>query len=201
MYAKYYMSSIMAKTDKIEIQERVTNVAMDMIVRFGLRGLNMVELAKECGLAKATLYKIIGTKEDLIRQIAFEIFDLNMIKILKPYRTKDDPVEVTKEFLDNYFNYAFSAQKILIQQIYKEYPLIEKDVESKYDSEMNIVYNKYKEWQEKGLIRQDVNVDYCINALQALNDVYIMGSYPENEIIDRLRESFTCMLRGMGVEI
>ena len=191
----------MAKTDKIEIQERVTNVAMEMMKKYGLRGLNMVELAKECGLAKATLYKIIGTKEDLIRQIAFEIFDLNMIKILEPYKTKGEPVEVTKDFLDNYFNYAISAQKILIQQIYKEYPLIEKDVETKYESEMNLVYNRYKEWQEKGLIRQDINVDYCINAMQALNDVYMMGNYSDNEAIDRLRESFTCMLRGMGVEI
>ncbi|WP_421918440.1 TetR/AcrR family transcriptional regulator [Marinifilum sp.] len=191
----------MAKTDKIEIKERVMTLSMEMMMRFGLRGLNMIDLAKECGLAKATLYKIIGTKEDLIRQIAFEIFDRNIINILQPYRTKDDPIEVTKEFLDNYFDYAISAQKILIQQIYKEYPLIEKDVENKYQHEMDIVIKKYNEWQEKGLIRQDVNVNYCIEALQALNDFYIMGTFSENEVIDRLRQSFICMLRGMGVEI
>jgi AcrR family transcriptional regulator len=191
----------MAKTDKIEIQERVTNVAMEMLMKYGLRGMNMVELARECGLAKATLYKIIGTKEDLIRQIAFEIFDLNIIKILEPYSKKDDPTEVTKEFLDNYFNYAISAQKILIQQIYREYPLIEKDVDVKYQDEMDVVFMKYKEWQQQGLIRKDVNVDYCIGALQELNDVYIMGNYSENEAIERLRESFTCMFRGMGIDL
>ncbi len=201
MYSKYQWSSIVAKTDKIEIQERVTHVAMEMMMKFGLRGLNMVELAKECGLAKATLYKIIGTKEDLIRQIAFQILDVNMLRILEPYKTKDDPVEVVKEFLDNYLNYAISAQKILNQQIYKEYPLIEKEVDDRFECEVKIVSDKLNEWQEKGLIRQDINVDYCIDALTALDEIYIMGNYSEQEAIERLRESFTCMLRGMGIEI
>lgn len=191
----------MAKTDKIEIQERVTNVAMEMIMKFGLRGLNMVELANECGLAKATLYKIIGTKEDLIRQIAFQIFSVNIIRILEPYKTKDDPVDVIKEFLDNYLNYAVSAQKILNQQIYKEYPLIEKDVEVQFESEMKIVYDKFKEWQKKGLLRQDINIDHCIEGLTALDQVYVLGNFSEQDAIERLRETFTCMLRGMGIEI
>lgn len=195
------MSSVMAKSDKAEIQEKVTKIAMDMMLKFGLRGLNMVELARECGLAKATLYKIIETKEDLVREIAFEIFNLNIVKILEPYRVSDNPVEATRLFLDNYFSYAITAQKVLIQQIYKEYPLIEKDVEEKYQKEMQIVNQRYLEWQEKGLIRKDINVEYSIDALQALNEFYITGPFSEEEAIDRLRTSFRCMFLGMGIKI
>ncbi|PCH66850.1 MAG: hypothetical protein COC06_12185 [Bacteroidales bacterium] len=166
----------MAKSDKVEIHERVTKVAMDMMLKFGLKGLNMVELARECGLAKATLYKIIGTKEDLVREIAFEIFNVNIIKILEPYKTIDDPAKATQEFLDNYLSYAIAGQKILIQQIYKEYPLIEKDVHEKYESEMSIVSQRYLEWQKKGLIRKDINIVYCVDALEALNEVYVTAS-------------------------
>lgn len=191
----------MAKSDKVEVQERVTKVAMDMMLKFGLRGLNMVELARECGLAKATLYKIIGTKEDLVKEIAFEIFNVNITKILEPYRSVEDPAQATQEFLDNYLNYAIAGQKVLIQQIYKEYPLIEKDVDDKFDDEMSIVYRKYIEWQEQGLIRQDINVRYCLDALQSLNDVYITGPYPEEEIIDRLRTAFRCLIMGMGIRL
>jgi len=195
------MSSVMAKSDKIEIHEMVTKVAQNMMLRYGLRGLNMVELARECGLAKATLYKIIGTKEDLVREIAFEIFNVNIIKVLEPYHNFDEPVEATRVFLDNYFNYAITAQKILIQQIYKEYPLIERSVEEKYEHEMKIVSQRYFEWQEKGLIRKDIDVEYCMDALRALNEVYITGPYSEEEAIDRLRTSFRCMFRGMGINI
>nr|WP_320118546.1 TetR/AcrR family transcriptional regulator [uncultured Marinifilum sp.] len=191
----------MAKSDKAEIHEKVTKVAMDMMMKYGLRGLNMVELARECGLAKATLYKIIGTKEDLVKEIAFEIFDVNIIKILEPYKTINDPVLATQEFLDNYFDYAIASQKILIQQIYKEYPLIEKDVENKYKDEIVIVYRKYEEWQKAGLIRQDINVEYCLDALQDLNEVYVTGVYSEKEAIDRLRSSYRCLLLGMGIPL
>ncbi|RXQ88153.1 TetR/AcrR family transcriptional regulator [Ancylomarina salipaludis] len=191
----------MAKSDKAEIHEMVTKVAKDMMLKYGLRGLNMVELARECGLAKATLYKIIGTKEDLVKEIAFEIFNMNIIKILEPYRIIDDPVEATRIFLDNYLNYAITAQKILIQQIYKEYPLIEKDVEEKYENEKQIVNQCYINWQKKGLIRQDINVEYCIEALQALNEVYVTASHSEEETIERLRASFRCMLLGMGIDV
>ncbi|WP_171594685.1 TetR family transcriptional regulator [Marinifilum caeruleilacunae] len=191
----------MAKIDKIEVQERVTKVAMEMIMKYGLRGLNMVELAKECSLAKATLYKIIGTKEDLIRQIAFRIFEVNFIKMLEPFRLIDDPVKATKDFLDNYFDYAIQAQKILVQQIYKEYPLIEKEVDEKFKSETEFVTNRYREWQKNGEIRQDINVEYCIDALQHLNEFYVTEQYSEEETIARLRASFTCVLRGMGIEI
>jgi len=189
----------MAKSDKIEIQERVTKVAMDMLLKFGLKGLNMLELASECGLAKATLYKIIGTKENLVKEIAFEIFNVNIIKILEPYKSIDDPAIATQDFLDNYLNYAITGQKILIQQIYKEYPLIEKDVHEKYESEMSIVSQRYLEWQEKGLIGKDINIVYCVDALEALNEVYVAASYSEEETIDRLRTSFRCMFKGMGI--
>jgi len=191
----------MAKSDKAEIHEMVIKVAQNMMFKYGLRGLNMVELASECGLAKATLYKIIVTKEELVKEIAFEIFNVNIIKVLEPYRSFDEPIEATKLFLDNYFNYAITAQKILIQQIYKEYPLIEKKIEEKYEEEMKIVSQRYFEWQEKGLIRKDINVEYCMDALRALNEVYITGPYSEEEAIDRLRTAFRCLFRGMGINI
>jgi AcrR family transcriptional regulator len=191
----------MAKTNKAEVKERVTKVAKEMMMKFGLRGMNMVELARESGLAKATLYKIIGTKEDLIREIAYEIFDTNIIKMLEPYRVDSDPVTASREFLDNYLNYAIIGQKVLVQQIYKEYPLIEQDVEAKYEKEIGLVNQRYKEWQEAGLVRQDINIDYCIDALQDLNQIYVTGAYSEEEAIDRLRTSFKCMITGMGIPV
>ena len=176
-------------------------VTYDMMMKYGLRGLNMIELANECGLAKATLYRIIGTKEDLVREIAFEIFEVNIIKMLEPYRTEDDPKKATQEFLNNYFNYAFQGQKILTQQIYKEYPLIEKEVDKKFEHETKKVTQRYLDWQSAGLIRQDINVYYCIEALQHLNEVYVTGPFPEEEAIARLRASFRCMIMGMGIEL
>ncbi len=195
------MSSFMAKSDKIEIQERVTKVAMEMLLKFGLRGVNMVELAKECGLAKATLYKIIGSKEDLIREIALEIFRVNIVAVLDPMMKHDDPVIATSQFLDNYFNYAIESQKILIDQIYKEYPLIEKDVETNYDEMIVNIHHRFVSWQNNKLIRSDVDVDYFLESLEALNEFYIRSDYSKEEIIRRLRAVFITAFRGIGIPL
>ncbi|MBN2595808.1 TetR/AcrR family transcriptional regulator [Labilibaculum sp.] len=191
----------MAKSDKIEIQERVTTVAMDMILKFGLKGLNMVELARECGLAKATLYKIIGSKEDLIREIALEIFKVNIVAVLDPIMRQDDPVIATNQFLDNYFNYAIESQKILIDQIYKEYPLIEKDVETNYDEMIVNIHHRFVSWQNSKLIRSDIEVDYFLESLEALNEFYIRSDYSKEEIIRRLRAVFITAFRGIGIPL
>ncbi|RUT78976.1 TetR/AcrR family transcriptional regulator [Ancylomarina longa] len=191
----------MAKIDKVEIKERVNQVAMDMILKFGLRGLNMVELADGCGLAKATLYKIIGTKEDLVREISIEIFNVNIIKTLYPFKPENDPIEASREFLNNYFNYAIQGQKILLLQIFKEYPLIEKSVNEYFDVEMQKVISCYKIWQERKLVREDVNVEYCIEVLHVLNDHYIISDYSDEEIIKRLQSAFRCTFIGMGIPL
>jgi len=191
----------MAKTDKAEIKERVNKVAMEMILKFGLRGLNMVELASGCGLAKATLYKIIGSKEDLIREIAIEIFNANIVKTLYPFKPENDPVEATREFLNSYFNYAIQGQKILLLQIFKEYPLIEKYANDYFDEQIQKVIACYKSWQERKLVREDVNVEYCIELLHVLNDHYIISDYSDEEIIKRLQSAFSCTFRGMGIPL
>lgn len=191
----------MAKSDKKEIQERVTKVAMEMLLKFGLRGVNMVELAKECGLAKATLYKIIGSKEDLIREIALEIFKVNIVAVLDPIMKHDDPVIATNQFLDNYFNYAIESQKILIDQIYKEYPLIEKDVETNYDEMIVNMHHRFIAWQNNKLIRSDIDVDYFLESLEALNEFYIRSDYSNEEIIRRLRAVFITAFRGIGIPL
>lgn len=191
----------MAKSDKLEIQERVTKVAMEMILKFGLRGLNMVELAKECGLAKATLYKIIGSKEDLVTEIALEIFRINIVAVLDPMMKHDDPVIATKQFLDKYFDYAIESQKILINQIYKEYPLIEKDVESNYNEMIVNIQLRFKTWQDKKLIRTDIEVDYILEALEALNEFYVRSDYSNEEIIRRMRAAFISVFRGIGIPL
>ncbi len=191
----------MAKSDRIEIQERVTKVAMDMILKFGLRGLNMVELAKECGLAKATLYKIIDSKEDLVKEIALEIFKINSVAVLDPIMKYDDPVVATNHFLDKYLDYAIGSQKILKDQIYKEYPLIEKDVEGNYNEMKVNLQHRFKAWQDKDLIRKDVDVECILEALEALNEFYVKSDYSNEEIIRRLRAAFTSVFRGIGIPL
>lgn len=191
----------MSKSNKEEIKEKVNKVALEMILKYGLKGLNMIELARECGLAKATLYKIIGSKEELINQIALKIFEFNTNSLLAPLLEISDALLACKEFLENYFNYGVKSQRMLVIQIYKEYPLIERQLDADFEKIFSRVIEVFKKWQTQKQIRSDVNIDYCIEAMMALNDYYIASDYSTEEIINRLRTGFRCILNGMGIEV
>lgn len=191
----------MSKSNKEEIKEKVNKVALEMILKYGLKGLNMIELARECGLAKATLYKIIGSKEELINQIAQEIFHFNTNTILAPLLEISEALFACEEFLERYLNYGVKSQRTLVIQIYKEYPLIERQLDADFEKIFSRVIEVFKKWQTQKQIRSDVNVDYCIEAMIALNDYYITSDYSTEEIINRLRTGFRCILNGMGIEV
>jgi len=174
---------------------------MEMILKFGLKGLNMIELANECGLAKGTLYKIIGSKEELIYKIASNIYDTNTTALLEPFTIFEEPLEATKGFLERYLDYGVESQRSLTLQIYKEYPIIEKKLEQDFKEKSDKVNSIFLKWQEKGLLREDIDVVDCVEAMTALNDFYIKSDYSTDEIIKRLRSGFRCILIGMGISI
>jgi len=53
------------------LEERVYRAAEQFLTRYGIKGWNMNDLAAESGITKRTLYKIIESKEQLIRNIVF----------------------------------------------------------------------------------------------------------------------------------
>ncbi len=76
----------MAKSENKEIIRRIHKVTLMLILKQGVKGLNMNELAKTVGVAKGTLYKIINSKEQLIQEIALHIFERNITAILEPLK-------------------------------------------------------------------------------------------------------------------
>lgn len=191
----------MAKSENKEIIRRIHKVTLMLILKQGVKGLNMNELAKTVGVAKGTLYKIINSKEQLIQEIALHIFEKNSTAILEPLKQYDNPEEATGEMLDNYLNYTIPAQRVLQQQIFKEYPKIEEEIMRMQDIEAEFAIKRYEDWQKQGLLRQDIDVAYCIDSILTLNEAYIESSYSEEEIIARLRSSFRCMFIGMGIAL
>jgi len=191
----------MAKSDKKEVIDKVHSVALDMISRYGLRGLNMLILAKECNLAKATLYKVIESKEALVCNLANEIYTRNSALILGAFRGKDSPEEAVTDFLEKYLNYASDYQSVLVKQIYREYPLIEKKFNAIFSSEIKSAVEIFEKWQKEGLLKEDVNVAYCFESLSALNNFYLVSSFTPEEVRARIQMIFKCVFSGMGINI
>lgn len=187
----------MAKVGKKEIEEKIFQVAQNMVLRFGVKGLNMNDLARECGVAKGTLYKIIGTKEDLIQKIAFEIFNQNSKVILDPFRNKIGFDEVVEAFLERYVHLCAGSERVLTQQIYREYPGIEYVLDKHFQEDIDMVRNRFVEWQESGVIKDDISADNIISSMAAINDHFVKSDLSDEKVVESLREIFKFFLTNL----
>ena len=88
------------KTNNEEVIRSVYSNTIRMVNDYGIRGWNMDDLARESGLAKNTLYKIIGNKEALIMNIVDDMWSryYNYISsTIDTYETK----EVIGKFIED----------------------------------------------------------------------------------------------------
>ena len=75
------------------------------------------------------------------------------------------------------------------------------DVESNYNEMIVNIQHRFKTWQDKKLIRTDIEVDYILEALEALNEFYVRSDYSNEEIIRRMRAAFISVFRGIGIPL
>ena len=76
------------KVGDIHTEELVVEKAREMLIKYGVKGWNMNDLARESNMSKRTLYKIIGSKEDLLFKILLNNMK-NEIARLKKYLQSD----------------------------------------------------------------------------------------------------------------
>ncbi|MFA8434630.1 MAG: TetR/AcrR family transcriptional regulator [Marinifilaceae bacterium] len=189
----------MAKVGKKEVEEKIFQVAQNMVLHYGVKGLNMNDLAAECGVAKGTLYKIIGTKEDLIQKIAFEIFNQNSKVILEPFRAFEDYDEIISCFLDRYLNLCAGYERVLTQQIYREYPGIESLLDEHFQKDIKVVRDRFEQWQQEGVIRKDISPENIVTSMAAINDHFVKSELSDEKVVESLLEIFRFFLNSLKV--
>jgi AcrR family transcriptional regulator len=89
----------------------------------------MDQLAKQCNLAKATLYKIIGSKADLVSKIAFYFYENTFAKFYNYYLESTSFEELVSESMHSLEELSVGKLRVLVNEIYVEYPFIKKQIE------------------------------------------------------------------------
>jgi len=114
------------KVNNIEIEERIFKKTHDLILARGLKGRNMDTLAKECGLAKNTLYKIIGSKETLLENIVIRQLRKNLKIVDSMIQDAGDYSKISISIPKKFSRLVAGFDKKALPLIYLEYPGIEK---------------------------------------------------------------------------
>ena len=72
------------------IEAKVLQKTFELLQKYGIRGWNMDMLSLQSGLSKNTLYKIIGSKEDLMERVTMNYYQEIYSQLTKILENAED---------------------------------------------------------------------------------------------------------------
>lgn len=185
------------KVENSDIIELVFNRAKEEILTNGLKNLNMDELAKECNLAKATLYKIIGSKAELVGKIAIYFYENTFAKLYNLYLESPSLEELVTKGLSSIEEMSVGKLRILIKEIYVEYPYIKEEIEEFINILEDKVYSLFKRFQDEGSITQDINLKLLIEIIRKTIHTSIYSDDTDDIIKEKINIFNKLIIRGL----
>jgi len=178
------------------LEERVYRTAEEFLTKYGIKGWNMNDLAAESGITKRTLYKIIESKESLIRNIVFKnIMDMRE-QLLFIIRSD-------KNFLQSLEQIVYKIPELLKStfiskygEILHEYP----DIELEFVRETEIFFNELRDYFQNGInsgfLKKELTPDFIYHSFQAIALYFIKYSKTQSEAADRIGLALKLIFQG-----
>ena len=158
------------KVGDINIEEIVFTKTRELLIRYGVKGWNMDDLARECNMSKRTLYKIICSKEELILKCISEGLNRNLSKITKSLTSSKSFPEQLFEFItmitENFEEYVLKS----ISAIRIEYPRVKKEEEIFLNKRHKLLSTFFKKGKNEGYLADYVNPETVYKIVYALVD-------------------------------
>lgn len=185
------------KVENNEIIELVFNKAKTLILSNGLKNLNMDELAKECNLAKATLYKIIGSKADLVGKIAIYFFENTFAKFYNFYIESSSLEKLVEESMHSLEELSVGKLRILVNEIYVEYPDIKEEIEEYLTKLEDTFYELFRKFQIEGAIIPDIDLKLLIEIIRKTLQTSIYSEDSDIVIKEKINIFNKLIIRGL----
>ncbi len=179
------------------VKEKIYKNAASLMQRSGVKGWNMNDLAESSGITKMTLYKIIASKENLIREVAFSSIGAMRETILEITR-KDSP------FADRMENLVAALPEILrnnyinnYSSILNEFPELEADIVKENEKLYSEISSFYEEGINSGMIKKEVTPDLLHHMVQAFVIYFSKYTPLEGDPGSRMKSALTFLINGI----
>lgn len=185
------------KFNDVNIEQRILQKTADLILRRGIKGWNMDQLSQEVGLAKNTLYKIIGSKEGLIEKIIIENIRSVQKQIAGVIANEKDPLVALEKVVIIFPNLLNNNCIDSMQEIFIEYPAIEKSVRRHQDEITESIIYFIDKCIQEGIIRSDITKEFMFEMLKGLVLHLIKNDTKGEEMSKELEVAFNCLMNGV----
>jgi AcrR family transcriptional regulator len=191
------LNSLEMKTNKPEIRDLILDKAIEIIVQRGIKGLTMEDLASASGVAKSTLFKIVGSKEKLVETVVIDQIERSLSSLTAIIGESKDYRGTARRILKEHPLFLSDSLKVPAPEIFLEYPTIRKKVEQFQKRATSTVIGFIEKGQKEGHIRDDVEPAFLCDLIGAIADHYFASGLRDEALKNALIKAFHCLREGV----
>ncbi|SET55032.1 transcriptional regulator, TetR family [Lacrimispora sphenoides] len=180
-------------------EQRVLEKTAEFLSRRGIRGWNMDELAAESGLAKNTLYRIIGSKEKLIERVVLEYCNRGHSRMTDIIDHGNDYMETLEIVAAEFPKHMNSLYADFLLEVFLEYPNLEKVVRNHRDELTESITEFIRRGVTEGYLRKDIQPELAFELLQAIILFFVKSGLKGKELSEKIHQGFRCLIYGIVV--
>ena len=185
------------KVGDVNIESIVSDKAKELVLRYGVKGWNMNDLARESNMSKRTLYKIIGTKEDLLYKLSYDSHNESIIGV-KKYLSSDKPFpdllnDFSNHITESFDDFMFANTKT----IRLEYPRIREMEERQIRKHQRILIKFFQKGKDEGYVADHVKPITIHKIINALIEYHIFRCDSKTEFKKEMKEQLLTFFKGV----
>jgi AcrR family transcriptional regulator len=185
------------KVCNADIKERVIRTTSGLLKKNGLRGWNMDILARETGIAKNTLYKIVGSKERLFEQVILSKMEEDLLQVRHIINDEKDYARAVDRITGKFVDLTKDNIDYVFPSIYREYPGLEKKVRTSQKQITSFIIDFIRKGMDQGLIRDDVAPEFVLDLIEGIALHYFRTGVSGTKFEKAFQSAMDCLANGL----
>jgi AcrR family transcriptional regulator len=178
------------------VKKRIRDNVWVLLNKYGHKGWNMDNLAKLSGVAKNTLYKIVGSKEALISSVVLSVQD-EYIATVEHSTKSDNPRAAMYALVDlvpqifGHFNFE------TIRELRVQYPSFSEEYRIREERMTEALIKLYQRGLDAGFVRKDIDIEFFTRLQRIVREEFIDTSNTPEEMAHNLKNALIVIMEGV----
>jgi len=160
------------------MKNTIIEKATKLFLQLGFKSVTMDDLAVSLGISKKTLYIHFENKHQLVKEVAYSIFEKVTRDIIKIKEGTSNPIEELHCVKMEAMKYLGSEKTSPNYQLQKYFPKIYEDLKTKeYQYLGEMVKSSLQNGIDSGLFRTEIDVEFVsrlyLNGMRGIRDIEI----------------------------
>lgn len=185
------------KYDDENIRKQILRHVGEIIFTKGTKGWNMDDLSARAGLAKNTLYRIIGSKEDIIKEAVIEHIKDVQSRLYVILHSEEDYSSRLKKALNIFPDLLNAVYSESFSCVFRDFPSVEATIINRRKEISKNIVDFINEGILNKELKKNFNAEIVFETFQAIVLYYLKSDYKPHEKKSKISDAFGIIMNGI----